>query len=483
MPQFADGDCLGIEWRSPDQRVGPLRLTTLHRGTQGLCIGCDKYDLRYIDGYTVRYWEREGFELDGYDCEPENADARLRAFVRYVCYCLDLLYLSPTGRALLDDIQGSCAIKDHRVVITPSYLGANQYRVAGPSMCSVSSALRSSKEGIPEAVKTALAAAYPNLGARERLSALFTTVVEAPFASNHGYLARTDPVPDENLPTGDVQTLSTELATLNGGMDALTEERFLAWLVTRKPDRLRACGDSVVQNAVSDHLTRAVITTLYSHSEASVGSHVAVDFAPGVYARNEEEEEKVQRQMMVERPPVVGLAHELVHALYVVKGMQPDQSDTNVVLTEMACVGLGPWLGSKVSDNRIRNEWMVPEMRRRAALLAEDPVNQREHPVQRPYYAWDELSYLEGELKRNPRFRPHRWGGSASEGLVCTLCKAGGRNTLHGSRRSTLLGRWHRCTGCRKVYCNYCGKWHLSRSSWGSRTRQCPCGKETKLIE
>jgi hypothetical protein len=56
------------------------------------------------------------------------------------------------------------------------------------------------------------------------------------------------------------------------------------------------------------------------------------------------------------RPPYIGLAHELVHALRDQRGEQPG-FDTNTptgVLYEYLCVGLGPFAGEPITENTVR---------------------------------------------------------------------------------------------------------------------------------
>jgi hypothetical protein len=58
------------------------------------------------------------------------------------------------------------------------------------------------------------------------------------------------------------------------------------------------------------------------------------------------------------RPAYVGLAHELIHHYYNMRGSQISHSEDSghfsTVLYEYMCVGLGPWAGSAINENRIR---------------------------------------------------------------------------------------------------------------------------------
>ena len=67
-----------------------------------------------------------------------------------------------------------------------------------------------------------------------------------------------------------------------------------------------------------------------------------------------------QSEMNRQRPPAIGLAHELVHAYFSAKGNQPGHEgpdDPTTVLFEFRCVGLGPWEGAAISENAFRRQW------------------------------------------------------------------------------------------------------------------------------
>lgn len=481
-------NCLGIEWEPAGQRAGPLNLQPLYGHTHALCIGCDvardpdliaiRDPLAQTGNFTLRYWD-EGVTLPDYDIRsPLDTPPEILDFVSYCCYLLDLIYLSSMGRQLLDGIRESCASQGRRVLINPSMVGSNQYVIDGHGTCRLSTAVRANTPGVPAELESTLETACPELTAEARLTWLFQRVTAAPLASNLGFVGLTAEVPSENVPHQDVLDMRVEQARVRQGMPQLTKARFLDWLKNRTPDALAWCADLEAKRALDEHLKQSIIITLYAHSLPGAGAHVKVDVTVGLW-RRDENRELCKADMLLDRPPAIALAHELVHAHYAINGLQPDRSDTNVVLTEMACVGIGPWLaGGGCTDNGLRDEWMQGGMLRAAQRLATDPVNLRPHPLQRPYYAWSESDYLREEVRRNPRFRPIAFWGSQSQGLRCSKCAK-----AHSTVPSSFAGRWHRCARCRKLYCDWCGLW-LWRSSWGfSRTRQCTCGGETKLIE
>jgi hypothetical protein len=75
-----------------------------------------------------------------------------------------------------------------------------------------------------------------------------------------------------------------------------------------------------------------------------MGSNVLVQF-----------NEAVTDPFIDERPSAIGLAHELIHAYYSAKGLQPSSPDR--LLDDLICIGLGPWFNEPVTDNKMRGEW------------------------------------------------------------------------------------------------------------------------------
>jgi hypothetical protein len=97
-----------------------------------------------------------------------------------------------------------------------------------------------------------------------------------------------------------------------------------------------------------EQIKNAIIIALYSVSDAGVGANSTVNYSLGS-----------TNPLNDERPPAIGLAHELVHAYYNGLGIQPgfEVENPTTVLFEYRCVGLGPWAAGPVSENAIRNEW------------------------------------------------------------------------------------------------------------------------------
>ena len=120
-------------------------------------------------------------------------------------------------------------------------------------------------------------------------------------------------------------------------------------------------------------IKNAIIVALYEYADAGTGCNSTVNYTLGTSNPNN-----------AERPPAIGLAHELIHAYYNLKGWQPgfEVDNPTTVLFEYRCVGLGPWKTKRVSENGIRRHWTD-------ALLHFDDDDTRNRLVvgQRPYYS------------------------------------------------------------------------------------------------
>jgi hypothetical protein len=154
----------------------------------------------------------------------------------------------------------------------------------------------------------------------------------------------------------------------------VTEAQVQAWITDPEPGReQRAIWDDFRNDAALEQIKRAIIIALYPRSTPGTGCSSTVNYSLGT-----------TNPLNAERPPAIGLAHELVHAYYNMRGEQPgfEVDHPTTVLFEYRCVGLGPWSGAAVSENAIRNDWS-------AALLHfdEDDARNRKNVEQRPYYS------------------------------------------------------------------------------------------------
>jgi hypothetical protein len=102
----------------------------------------------------------------------------------------------------------------------------------------------------------------------------------------------------------------------------------------------------------------AVIVLLYANSPAGPVGGNNISFDVKDWSQNNFGDDPTQNTM-ADRPPAIGLAHELIHAYHNVRGDQPgtDQGGYSTTLFELLCVGMGPWAAYPVTENAIRNAW------------------------------------------------------------------------------------------------------------------------------
>jgi Effector protein len=112
--------------------------------------------------------------------------------------------------------------------------------------------------------------------------------------------------------------------------------------------------DNTLVNSVRlvRYLRLAVIIRLYSVSPAGAGSGSAIYF-------NIRRDTADPLDLNTTRPPAIGLAHELIHAMHNAYGTQPGLqiNDYSTVLAELLAVGLGPFNTAPISENAIRAQW------------------------------------------------------------------------------------------------------------------------------
>jgi hypothetical protein len=123
--------------------------------------------------------------------------------------------------------------------------------------------------------------------------------------------------------------------------------------------------DASWSDDLKQHVVLSTIVALEAHSAMGSGS-------PATIGWNVNPKYAVNRQ----RPPAIGLGHELVHAYFSVQGQQPgyDTGDYSTVLFEYKCVGIGPWMGQSPSENSLRAAWVPGHVPRSDPLRAKNAV-------------------------------------------------------------------------------------------------------------
>ncbi|APR81995.1 Hypothetical protein A7982_07344 [Minicystis rosea] len=147
------------------------------------------------------------------------------------------------------------------------------------------------------------------------------------------------------------------------------------WLNTGNPN-MNPFNDEKRDNwddTLTQHAKLATIIAVEKRSEMGSGS--AATIAWNIFPDN-----PVNKQ----RPPAVGLAHELIHAYYSVRGEQCgyEVDHFSTVLFEYKCVGLGPWAAAPISENAVRAQWAE------ATVSKNDPLGKLNavRPALRTFY-------------------------------------------------------------------------------------------------
>lgn len=451
------GDHWGWRWTPGANMKRDIQVTWGSSIANGLSIVAESGDSAVLANEYTYAWEY--ISIPGYtikSTKPVSNDKFLD-FIKYTAYCLDLLYLIPTGKKLLDKISSH----DRKVAVTPSFTGGNQYRVPGDGLCKLRSLF-----GNPEARRVIvgqMAKAQFGKDGYESIRELFD------FLSSHWkYYSVFGTWPDDDgdkrWESNDAAELKKEGKVIVDCLKQMTYEQFGRWLMGGNDalvgQLITSTNNSakIKKDQLLDVLRDNIIALFYKYSPPGKPADVMVDFNTILWGEHN----------LISRPDAVGLAHELIHAWYAIQGKQPCRSDTDVVLTEMACVGLGPWEDSEISDNRIRSEWSPPAMPKQNT--PQDIKSLHTHKVLRPYYAWDEAKILN---KRTDIKTAYPFGL-----MGCCSCKK-----QRGKEKSSFGTRWHRCTGCKRIYCDICG---AKLESWNylSRVRKCgKCQKQTELID
>jgi hypothetical protein len=113
--------------------------------------------------------------------------------------------------------------------------------------------------------------------------------------------------------------------------------------------------DAVSHVTLTEYFRLAMIVALRASSPPGPGSNSTIGFCTVHDPTNAQDLNRL-------RPPAIGLAHELVHALHNAAGDQPGDEfgAFTTTLTELLAVGLGPFQAEAVSENTLRAAWPPP---------------------------------------------------------------------------------------------------------------------------
>lgn len=256
---------------------------------------------------------------------------------------LDAIYATPTGEIVIEELINS----GRKIKITKATLG-NSCDVGPTGMNAVAQEVREEKIG-PETKK-----------ALERTKLFDTSNIQG---SIYAFLAR-----KINLtPFYKMSGIPINVSNSIGINEQHVKSFFDSGRITdqwSKDDK--------------QHIMNSIIVNLEKESAKGIGSDAAIGFnGDPTFIMN------------TERPPGIGLAHELIHAYWSVRGEQPGWTvfHPTTVLFEFKCVGLGPWKHqanvNSVCENQIRQEWYANT----ATLFEQGDFVNRSQQNQRLYYS------------------------------------------------------------------------------------------------
>jgi hypothetical protein len=269
-----------------------------------------------------------------------NLMQRLEGFLRYTHGCLDYIYAAG-GQQLLDGLRN--APQAHTTYIEPSYV---HNQTAGMSMCLVARWVVNSDMNISPAERNQLIQILEQASGAVGLNAFQWLANEINQMPLYSMFEQANAYPLNFLNANGAAVAAVNLQQwFNTGSNC----PFVANLQLAAP----------IQGVrLLNFVKNAVIVLLYANSPRGPGSGNTVSFDIRDWSLNNIGEDQNQNEVG-DRPPAIGLAHELIHAYYNAIGGEPgsDQGGYSTTLFELLCVGMGPWAGNAISENAIRALW------------------------------------------------------------------------------------------------------------------------------
>lgn len=295
----------------------------------------------------------------------------LEGYLRYTKYCLDYIYATDSGKKLLNDL-----ISKRCTFIRPG-IGNS---CLGTSYCSLTSAILGKKK----------------LDDKDNGEILRGMLIKK-YNNGSSYIKLIDDI--KKMPLYSLYTDQT----------SLEEKGFLKDIKINKEDIKKFIEEGIpipiINNEkiekvnINEFIKNAIIILLYDQSEEGIGEEVnpLVTFCVSTFNDNDINTIKM-------KPLAIALAHELIHAYNNIEKMQPgrDMSFHDYTLTELHCVGLGPWDKDRenreckvpdYSENKIREEWKtkdfnnLPEDSKK--YLENDKLNNRDYSsIKRKIYQY-----------------------------------------------------------------------------------------------
>lgn len=270
----------------------------------------------------------------------DNTRNLLQGYLEYTNNCLNWIYATPNGRALLDALRNG----RFNVNITPSLMGNSYTSRDNPNSLSfvarkiMDPAWRSGGSD-QETILRILASASNENRRNNQYRWLADTIKAMPLYS----LFKTPPYEYNN---------PGFLATLWRISKDNIEDWFTRSINSRFAARLENHRHQVKGVKLADFIRAAVIIALNEDSPAGNGCGAGISF-------NLRVDNTDAADFNLQRPPAIGLVHELVHAYHNARGRQPgrEYGHFTTCLAELLCVGLGPWANNVISENGIRAQW------------------------------------------------------------------------------------------------------------------------------
>lgn len=292
--------------------------------------------------------------------------ADLTGFLSYTNTCLEIINATAAGAQLFNRINNGA----YSVFISPSSIGGNQTFAGGVGYVNtLTSAIRDYSQG----------SATPG--------AAITAIVNARYAAIGGVGARFNQfAADLNaLPLASlfVNQAAFQQNFLWGQFrfrgQRLTGQNLINWLSPGGfavfDSHIRTLATLYQGVLVREFFLLAMNIVLYPNVPAGAGTGAGVKFN----VRNEDDNVLGSPGF---RPPAIGLAHELMHAMHYSYGTAPgyDINHFTTTAAELLFAGIGPFAANPITENAIRNQYagILP------ALI--DPSNVWAAPAQRNTY-------------------------------------------------------------------------------------------------
>lgn len=280
--------------------------------------------------------------------------SRLEGFIRYTYKCLDYINATQVGGQLCAALHNS----QTQTWIYPSRLGCSTGADGG--RCSIAQWVRDKNMNLTQAEQQQLIALLQQTSAQQGFNA-FTWLAQ-----------QINQMPLYSVYEHENQYPATFLTTANQPVSAFGLHQ---WFTTGNNCAFVQARQGVTASGVSimDFIKNAVIILLSANSARNPAGGSRVTFDVHDWSQNTQNVPRVMNTM-ADRPPAIGLAHELIHAYHNQLGSQPgrDFGDFTTTLNELLCVGLGPWNQAPITENAIRAQW-PPQ-----GNFAADPLNLRQ---------------------------------------------------------------------------------------------------------